>query len=262
MPSLFPGMDPFIEHQWWRNFHSRLVPEIADQLSAQIRPRYVAIVEEHVYLTEDVDGAETRIPDVSVLSTGVDVDAAARSEQDPAGAATAIAPSLRTLTLPEQARELYLTIREHPSLRVVTTIEVLSPTNKDGRGRREYLAKRAEILETQSHLVEIDLLRAGRRMPTEEPLPPGDYFVFVCRQQLLPQAQIYSWILREPLPRVPVPLAGVDADVPLDLQAAFAAVYDRAGFDLLLDYTGPLAPPLREADEVWLGEAWEARRNG
>jgi hypothetical protein len=252
-------MDPFIENQWWRNFHSRMIPEVADLLAVQIRPRYLAVVEEHVYLTKEPDIVESRIPDVSVLRTDTDAELAADSWPEGDGPATAIAPALRTLSLPEQTRELYLTIREHPSLRVVTTIEVLSPTNKDGPGRREYLAKRAEILESQSHLVEIDLLRGGRRMPTEEPLPPGDYYAFVCRQQLLPQAQVYAWTLHQTLPCFPVPLAGSDADVPLDLQAAFTAVYDRAGFDLLLDYTAPLTSPVRQADEVWLRKVLEAR---
>lgn len=55
---------------------------------------------------------------------------------------------------------------------LVTAIEVLSPTNKRGQGYQEYLEKRDEIFQRQTHLIEVDLLREGRRIPTQKPLPP------------------------------------------------------------------------------------------
>ena len=67
----------------------------------------------------------------------------------------------------------------------MAVIELLSPANKP-RGRvgwREYLQKREEVLSSGTHLVELDLLRGGSRLPTVDPLPQGDYFVFVCRAQ-------------------------------------------------------------------------------
>jgi hypothetical protein len=57
--------------------------------------------------------------------------------------------------------------------RLVTAIEVLSPTNKRGEGRIEYAAKRQSIMRSDTHLIEIDLLRAGSRFPVDEPLPPA-----------------------------------------------------------------------------------------
>jgi hypothetical protein len=51
--------------------------------------------------------------------------------------------------------------------------------------------------------------------------------------------------LDQPLPTIPVPLRPPDADAVLDLQAALAAVYDEAGYDLSIDYTlTPPPPPL------------------
>ena len=262
MPSPFPGMDPFVESQWWSDFHHRFIPEVADALSARIRPRYVTIIEEHVYLAHEsgTDGGE-RIPDVSVLQ--------AESEPRPRSAAPGpgvesgimLAPALRTLSMPELTREVYLTIRQRQSLRVVTVVELLSPTNKQGAGRREYLSKRAEILESRSHLVEIDLLRGGARLGTTEPLPPGDHYAFVCRQEKLPEIEVYAWPLRDPLPTIQIPLAEGDADVPLDLQRAFTAVYDRAGYHLLLDYEAEVIPALRPSDADWVREIRQARHS-
>jgi hypothetical protein len=169
-----------------------------------------------------------------------------------------MAPRGKRIDVPLTADQ-YLTIRERQSLRVVTVIELLSPTNKQGKGRQEYLRKRTEILESRSHLVEIDLLRGGVRLPTTEPLPPGDCIAFVCRQERLPDADVYAWPLRRRLPPVPIPLGEGDADVLLDLQQAFTAVYDRAGYDLLLDYEADLKPALRPNDAEWVRQIVASR---
>ena len=118
-----------------------------------------------------------------------------------------------------------------PGGEVVTIIEVLSPANKraNSDGRREYLAKRAMILRSSAHLVEIDLLRGGERLPMAEPLPSVDYDVIVSRAPRRPMADVWPTTLRQPLPTVPIPLAGEDPEVPLDLQAIFHAVHERAG---------------------------------
>ena len=61
----------------------------------------------------------------------------------------------------------------------------------------------------------------------------------------------HAWSLRRPLPPVPIPLAGADPDVTLDLQAMFTTVYDRAGYDYSLNYRQALVPPLSDADQAW-----------
>ena len=132
-------------------------------------------------------------------------------------------------------------------------IELLSPTNKTpGDGWSEYLVKRSNIFATFAHLVEIDLLRCGQRLPTREPLTAADFYAFVCRRQRLSQVEVYGWTLRDRLPVIPIPLAGDDPDVPLDLQAAFTTTYDRAGYDYALDYHSPVEPPLEASLAEWV----------
>ena len=63
--------------------------------------------------------------------------------------------------------------------------------------------------------------------------------------------EVYAWTLRQPLPVIPVPLAGDDPDVPLNLQAAFTTTYDRAGYDYALDYRRPVEPPLEPSTVDW-----------
>ena len=51
---------------------------------------------------------------------------------------------------------------------------------------------------------------------------------------------------------IQVPLRRADGDVPLDLQAVFSTVCERADYDLTLNYEVSLEPPLSEIDAVWL----------
>jgi hypothetical protein len=250
MPSPFPGMDPFIEGQRWRDFHTRFVTVLSEMLMPQVRPRYVVEVEQYVYLArEDEDPDRLIEPDVAVVETSLEPIASLRS----ASAAGLVAtPVIHTVHVSRRLRQAFLTIRNHQWQNVVTVIELLSPFNKKaGEGHTEYLVKRSNIVHTPANLVEIDLLRGGQRLPTREPLEPADFYAFVCRKERLPQVEVYPWTLREPLPTIPVPLAGDDPDVPLELQAAFTTTYDRAGYDYALDYRRPVEPPLEPSVAEW-----------
>lgn len=251
MPCPFPGMDPFIEGQRWKGFYTRFTTVLGDMLMPQVRPRYVVEVQEYVYLAREDDAPERLIePDVALVETGSQPAAILRS---PSRTASLIAPVIHTVPVPKRYRQAFLSIWNRRSQNVVTVIEVLSPTNKKtGEERNEYLVKRTNVFCTPAHLVEIDLLRGGQRLPTREPLEAADFFAFVCRKERLPQVEVFPWTLRQPLPVIPIPLAGDDPDVSLDLQAAFTTTYDRAGYDYALDYRGDVEPPLEPSTADWV----------
>lgn len=250
MPARFPGMDPWIESQRWEQFHFEFIREAARQLVPQVRPRYEIAPEQRIYVERSFGDDEPIRPDVALLEVG---DSSRGGGMLTAAATVSIRPATYTLPMPEERREAYLVIRDRRDQSVVTIVEVLSPTNKtpgsDGRGL--YLRKRLSVLESRTNLVEIDLLRGGRRLPTLERLKPADYIAFVCRGQSRPRADVDAWDLRRPLPLVPIPLAADDREVALDLQAAFSRVYDDFGYDYSLDYAQPVQPPLSEADAEW-----------
>ncbi len=158
------------------------------------------------------------------------------------------------IPMPQERRETYLVIRERETHEVFTVIETLSPSNKRPRsdGRREYLEKREAILASPAHLVELDLLRGGARLPMDDRPPAGDYYAIVSRRPRRPVAHVYAWLLAHPLPVVAIPLLAQDPDVSLDLQQVFATVYDRAGYDLSLNYDAPFAPPLNTEEHAWI----------
>ena len=140
--------------------------------------------------------------------------------------------------------------------RLVTAIEVLSPENKTrGPGRTSYLRKRDEFWQGGANLVEIDLLRAGRptlRVSAEQldTLRPWRYLVAVTRRWPSRQ-EVYAVPLERRLPRVAIPLAEDDNDVPLDLQAAFTRCWDEGPYPELLHYDGPAPGELTEAERLW-----------
>jgi hypothetical protein len=144
-------------------------------------------------------------------------------------------------------------IRDAAERELVAAIEVLSPTNKRGDGRQEYLVKRQRILLSLAHLIEIDLLRKGQRVPMQQSLPNAPYFVFVGRAEKRPLTEVWPVQLDQPLPAVPIPLLPGDADVELDLQAAFDNVY-QLGYDLAVDYRRPPEIPLDRQAKAWAEE--------
>ena len=247
MPSPFPGMDPFIENQEWEDFHTTFNTAIREQLLPEIEPRYVVRVERRVYVEHLSDEPlPSRSPDVSVLLAESDTNA---NRSGGSASSATIAPVECELPMPEERRETFLVIRECESMEVVTVLETLSPANKrNGDGRRQYLAKREAVLESQSNLVELDLLRGGPRLPSRNPLPVADYYAIVSRPRRRPKADVYAWTMQQTLPAIPVPLKGDDPDVMLNLQSVFETVYERARYDLTIDYRAPLV----DADQEWL----------
>jgi Protein of unknown function (DUF4058) len=69
MPSPFPGMNLYLEQDVvWHDFHERFLPAAATYLVPQIRPKYILVIDENIYL-HDIPTAERRPlgrPDLSV----------------------------------------------------------------------------------------------------------------------------------------------------------------------------------------------------
>ena len=157
---------------------------------------------------------------------------------------------------PQEQRETYLVIREQRTLEIITIIETLSPANKRASidGREQYLENREEILRSRTNLVELDLLRGGKRLPVIAP-PAGDYFAIIRRgHHRSRRADVFHWNLRQPLPEIKIPLKEGEPEVPLNLHQVFTTVYDRARYQLSLDYTAQLKLPLADQDLAWVAE--------
>jgi len=249
-------MDPYLE-QHWGDVHHRLVQYASDQVQECLPPGLRARVEERVVV--DLP-SEDRVyyPDVRVVE-----------HERPGQAGTAVAVSERTMVEPlevpfiEPETQGFIEIVEtRPERRLITVVEVLSPSNKyAGRGRDLYRQKQRDLMDGCVSLVEIDLLRAG---PHVLQVPLGQYppsyrtpYKVCVHRGWKARAEIYRLPLREPLPTIRVPLRETDADVPLDLQALIAQVYRHGRYDDI-DYTVPPVPPLDADDATWADELLRA----
>ncbi len=249
MTNRFPGVNPFLEAAgFWQGFHNKFITYMDEALNRVLPENYFAQTDVRTGLvSREADPAEY-IPDVMIV------------KDDRTRIAYAHEPALATIepvSIPlarievEEIREAWLEIRKLPDEELITVVELLSPSNKIGRGRVEYLEKRDELIDQAVHLVEIDLLLKGSRLPMLGPLPEGHFYAFVARADRRPNADVYAWTLRQPIPTLPIPLKTPDPDIPLDLNAIFQATFDRGRFARITRYGSSLDLPLSAEDRSW-----------
>lgn len=268
MPSPFPGMDPFLEHHAiFPGLRESFLTYVRESLQRSLPAPYFAEINERlwvetnercigpdVYVRGD-DRPERRTPDLE--SGGVAVPA------EP------MQPILIAVPV-EEHRQTCLEIRTpvDDGDRVVTTIEVLSPTNKapGPKGRSLYLSKQQEVLDSDTNLVEIDLLRGGTHT-TAIPLnrllaksPPYAYHVCVHAFDVLGTFLVYTIKLRDRLPSILIPLLPGDGSVMVDLQAVFLRAYDTGPYRRRVRYEpSRIDPPLEGEDLEWATQQLRAQ---
>ena len=207
----FVQMDARIEEYLWHDFHPNMIVSIQSWLMPQLLPKYAAQIEERVYV-ERIEPVPTR----RAFRPDVVVHTEAMSETTAQALPVAVAePAILTLPIPTEQRERYIAVVSLPGRELVSVIELLSPANKraGADGRREYLRKREQILQSTVHLVEIDLLLNSERLPTVEPLPEGDYYAFVSRSEYRPAVEVYYWRRDDQMPTIPIPFLRDDGEV-------------------------------------------------
>lgn len=260
MPSPFPGMDPYLEDaDLFPSLHGNLVFVIQELLQPRLPEPYFAKTNERVWVEMAARYIE---PDVDVFASS-----RRPRRARPASGGIAVAEARRVqpvvVTVPhDEHRETQVDIwtRRGTDKRLVTTIEILSPSNKTPgqHGRDLYLKKQREVLDSQVHLVEIDLLRGGEHT-TAVPLAAAvramgrfDYHVCIHRFDNLEDYFVYPIQLANPLPEISIPLLPGDGDVRLDLQAAMNRAYDAGPYRREIDYAqDKVMPPLRPPLAKW-----------
>jgi Protein of unknown function (DUF4058) len=267
MKSPFPGMDPYIEMSgFWRDFHSRLIGRILEALETVVPPKYrVRTEQREVVELVEREGKDNKsmYPDVGVTGPLTRPKAAGDGDVAVVDPDTAIEPLALRAFIAEAFRETFIEITAAgPERRLVTCIEVLSPTNKrpNSPGWDQYYRKRQALLLGEASLVEIDLLRGGEKMPMLDDWPNSPYTLLVGRWYKEGLCHVWPAHFRKRLPVIPVPLDRPDPDVVLDLQPMIDSIYERSRYGEDIDYTKPLNPPLQEADQSWLQEQLKARQ--
>lgn len=219
MPSPLPGMDPYLEDAaLWPHFQHQLVLSLYQHLLPVLVDRYRARVAQRHYVTEQ---------------------------------------ALFTSIVRENHEEDYIEVRQRSDGRLITLLDVVSPTNKlTPQGRDAYLTTRREARTAHAGLVEIDLVIQGTPMLeySRDGLPDWDYAVTVTRAPQPDRYEIYTATLQKRLPRFKLPLASDDRDTVLDLHTVFSRCYDQAGFAGKIDYGRDPSVPLESDDRRWLAD--------
>lgn len=251
MENPFPGMDPWMEDQWGDAHHS-LITYARDQLRrvlpGDLRPRVV----ERVFIESPLGPEGERYPDVRIVEHVRTFRSPA-----PAGGSAATAEPLIVEYVADPVTEGFIEIVDAKTgNRLVSIIEVVSPSNKrPGEGQRAYLQKQEECRDGGVNIVEIDLLRGGRRVSVaqEAIIPPAyrtPYRVSVWRAARPRAVELYRVPLREKLPAIKIPLRPTDTDVPLELQPLVNEAYRNGTYEDT-DYRGDPVPPLETDDAAW-----------
>ena len=169
MPSPFPGIDPYLESQdLWPDFHVRFTATLCDAISEQLPDPYVARIDERMNLVERPQEEVKRIrPDLAVVQ-----QRPGRTAAETGQGTLTLEPVTNSLRFLEEYREVFIEILHWPNHKVVAVVELLAPGNKAGNTRRDYLVMRNGLMNHDVHLIELDFLVGGRRLPMEQPLPP------------------------------------------------------------------------------------------
>jgi hypothetical protein len=256
MPSPFPGVDPYLESQgYWPDFHGSFLIYWRDTLAEMLPEQYEARLDERVNLIEvRPERLLRRIePDLAVERRGP-----ASAQIDAGGSVAVAVATLEPVTVPqviqEEKHETYIEILHRPERSLVAVLELLSPSNKEEPGCSAYLTKRNTVLNHEVHLVELDFLLGGRRLPPCDSRPGASFYALVSPADRRPDCDVYAWGLRDRLPVIPLPLRSPDRPLGMDLAALFTIAYDRGRYARSIDYSrAPTAVPAG-ADRDWAAQ--------
>lgn len=242
-------MDPYLEApEHWHNVHHSLIGAIYSHLNAELPGGYAAEIEEKIYIVRP----EGYYPDVAVTHFAT----APNLPRQEGGAVRTAQQPLRIEVPSEEVNLPYIEIvTTTGNERVVTAIEVLSPINKRGDGRTQYLRKRNQVLKSRTHLLEIDLLRSGEHsvgVPERQLRAQTSWDYLVCLHRA-GKAAFDCWpiSLRDRLPQLQIPLLEDEPDFRLDLQHAFDRVYEEGPFRRKVRYDTEPTPRLKPVDQAW-----------
>lgn len=251
-------MDPYLENRHrWAGFHNEFLVFLNAALNRILPEGFVSRTQERCYV---LPTEHEFLPDAMVLPTISPSRAAVLAPAERA------APTGSVIAYPIEQREAFVEVVSVVDLdEVITVIELLSPSNKEVPGRDLYVRKQLDLLESNTNLVELDLLRRGQHLvaaPKELLLRHGtwDYLVSTHRPARRYHYDYYFLSLRQPLPEIRIPLSPNMPDIIVCLQEVFTLCYDSGGYARLINYSSPSDPPLAAQDRLW-AEALRANLN-
>ncbi|MBZ0307445.1 MAG: DUF4058 family protein [Anaerolineae bacterium] len=142
-----------------------------------------------------------------------------------------------------------------PEWEVVTVIELMTFLQKQD-SYKTYLNKRYQMMRSGVSLLEIDLLRAGTRLPQAAKVQTP-YSCLLSRSHEWPKTHVWEVSWAEPCPVLPVPLSPASSEVVLRLMPALEQVYMtyfEGSINYAVDPPGTLTPEWQQEIDTFLRE--------
>lgn len=230
------SVDPWAEDDFYFNqLHSGIIAKILGQIWEPLfNLGYVVSKEASLQI------AEIHKPDIAVRQLDVQPDVEYPRPLDYSSAAAAILAEPGVAIDSMEAEFQAIFIRALEDHRLVTVIEIISPSNKDTSAIvMRYRERRQDSLLSQGvNVVEVDLTRSVKRL-LEHPLTaqhPYHIAIFIPDDR----PRVVTVDLGEPVKRVAIPLR---ADVVgVDLQDAYGQAYIEAMIAMQIDSKGGYIP--------------------
>ena len=272
MASPFPGMDPYLESpDWFPGLHANLIVFMKGALQRNLPESYYADSSQRVWVEYSQRHIE---PDVEVVQSARETRKRARGVglalAEPVEEGGPLVVTVETIEHgPFKQSFLEIRRRHRKEIQIVTSIEILSPANKKtgSPGREKFLEKQRETLASETHLVEIDLLRGGAHaLAVPKDLVTAragsfEYMVSIHRYNRPKEFLVYPITLRQRLAEISIPLSPGDPDVPLDLQDVFDRSYDSGPYRREIAYgKDPIVPRLKPDQAEWAAALFKPRR--
>ena len=261
--SPFPGMDPFLERNpTWEDIHGWFIRELVRELVIPIRRLGLEIGVERTVYRRDSDAGLMLIGEPDFLSFQESNSGSGRTwDRSSGGLALAEPQAVHEVVLEDDEQSIhkqdFLVVREELRgyARVVAVVELLSPANKTGTYAPLYQEKRQHFLASQSHFLEIDLLRDGPN-PSRDRFPElsrTPYFIFLARKKGMGwNEEGFPVRLQDPLPTIGLPLTADRPLLPLNLQAAFDSAFNLSAFVSDRLYGNLPGPALSSEDQEFV----------
>jgi len=251
--NFLPGMNPFLQARW-PDAHTRLIAYIGDSLNERLPSDLAVIAEESISI--DFEETDVRLrADVAVVEQPILRFPDSIPAHDDTSTLTLAEPE----TIHAAPTQRWLEIRDVDN-RLVSVIELLSPSNKTPRESANLARRHEQLIHGGVNVIEIDLIRGGlRTLPDalsaelKDNDPNTTFLVIVGRANCPDERQVYYCPLRERLPAFAIPLRRTDKPVPLDLQPLIDRCYQTGRYWQLSQR--PLPPPSLTAEEqTWVDQ--------
>lgn len=239
-------MDPFLEGSIWHAVHNGMIYQLAAMLSEAVPDDLFVDTEVKTILVDEIGTEFSQMyPDVAIYNANRDNNGGVSEPDSSYGTPFPETIIINHLPVKTQA----IKVIEIESRRVVSTIEVVSPVNKFGQGFEDYEEKINELHLAGVNVLEIDLIRRGKRRYDETRREVAPYCVQLFKAATH-RTGIWLIQLNNILPTIQFPLRHRDKPVLLDLQQALDTFYQDRKLWKRINYGTEAPPPAMSETEI------------